>query len=517
YTSKNQSDNTRLLDSSPVHEPFHFRLSHITLEDIEEYSRFLQSQSRTAAYYIGAFIVNWVCWITARLLWEFTECSGDTKKDSMFILLLILLQCTGPRLECILLSIIYGVSENTVTPNSLSDVFVDMTCLRYFKEFCAQSNESDSLLYFWFDVMRAKIALSKKEEALDQTKNESQLTDDQMKALLDDIEFYGTKIRQYVREICNNYMSEAGPLSIHKFNVCSNKERNAIRTFVLRMKYGNGNFDPVSEDDDEDNECEEEDLYVEEFCNDDDLSPMSSEHSDMHSMSSNNSYSRRKKFEKKIKLQKIKLDEERRMVRCLSKSQLMSYRALETTMTPFRSSNMYQEMRYVLRMKAVGHQRSLYRDLMSRFSKQVRRAGVSISEFFVNPSYVSGGLTSMAGMHSSGSHVIGKDLIQSVNASPHESLNGSVQSKKSRWRPEDVDEEDEDIEENKPRKRGSVLSLMTMTSRPEVFDSTNNEVVSRIALHEQSVQDFKNISADIYGYVKEERDLRKDDKNFMTF
>lgn len=49
-----------LLESNSVHEelsmePFHFRLSHITFQDIEEYSKFLQSQSRTAAYYVSKY------------------------------------------------------------------------------------------------------------------------------------------------------------------------------------------------------------------------------------------------------------------------------------------------------------------------------------------------------------------------------------------------------------------------------------------------------------------------------
>src|SRR3989338_4326427 len=56
---------------------------------------------------IGAFILNWVIWIAARLVWEFAYCSDEpdqSKTHGLFIFVLIILQCTGPRLECILLS-----------------------------------------------------------------------------------------------------------------------------------------------------------------------------------------------------------------------------------------------------------------------------------------------------------------------------------------------------------------------------------------------------------------------------
>jgi hypothetical protein len=120
-------------------QPFHFRLSGITLNDIEEYKRFLQSQARIAAYYIGALMINWIISVVARIIWEFGECNWDDKASRvLFISLLVIMECSGPRIECILLSLIYGIAENTVSPNSLRDVFVDLVSLKYFREYCFQ-------------------------------------------------------------------------------------------------------------------------------------------------------------------------------------------------------------------------------------------------------------------------------------------------------------------------------------------------------------------------------------------
>lgn len=214
-------------------QPFHFRLSRITLNDIEEYAKFLQSQTRTASYYIGVLMLNWVIWIIARVLWEFGDCNLNAQSSRIiFVTLLIFLQCSGPRVECILLSIIYGIAENTVSPNRLSDVFVDLVALRYFKEFCVNksmtsentldatpetpSNDSntgntgrltlwrrvsnlmccrtsydnelqinnsnkmnqkkqqncefdyDDLLFFWFDVQKMRMAIEKRKTLLDE-------------------------------------------------------------------------------------------------------------------------------------------------------------------------------------------------------------------------------------------------------------------------------------------------------------------------------------------------------------
>jgi hypothetical protein len=124
-----------------VLQPFHFRLSRITLNDIEEYAKFLQSQTRTASYYIAAFMLNWIISIIARMMWEFGSCSFDDRSSRfMFICILIVMECTGPRIECILLSVIYGIAENTIQPNTLKEVMTDLVTLRYFKEFCSGYN-----------------------------------------------------------------------------------------------------------------------------------------------------------------------------------------------------------------------------------------------------------------------------------------------------------------------------------------------------------------------------------------
>lgn len=73
--------------------PFNFQLSQVTLSDLEEYDKFVQAQTRTASYYIIAFTVNSLIWIAARLTWEFAHCHDKDK--FIFIIVLILLQCTG--------------------------------------------------------------------------------------------------------------------------------------------------------------------------------------------------------------------------------------------------------------------------------------------------------------------------------------------------------------------------------------------------------------------------------------
>jgi hypothetical protein len=490
YSSLKQSESSDsvglLAEASPSEElpmePFHFRLSHITIEDIEEYGKFLQSQSRTAAYYvrvislltfqIGAFILNWVIWIAARLVWEFAYCSDDpeqSKTHGLFIFILIILQCTGPRLECVLLSIIFGIAENTVSPNTLRDVLSDMTCLRYFKEYCAALEESDLLLYFWFDVMRAKVALKKKIETMKESQSRS-LSGETSPQTSTDIEFYGQKIRQYVREISTYYMSETGPLSLNRFQVFSNRERNAIRTFVLQARFRNIDRALEHSDDEDDEEIEEDELEREDSANDSESSETDSLNidSDTITQSSGSETQYRRLWRSKYKQEARRLEEERKLVRLLGKSQLAAYRKLEQKMAPFKNSNMFQEMCHVLRMKAVSNQRSLYRDLIVRFSSQVKQAIREVVGFLSKPHTMN--IASMAGMHGTGTHMIA------------------------------------DTEKEKKKKR----------SHTSLLDEKQSDGASS-ADQDQSVEAFEGVTADMFVYVKTERDTKRNAKSFMTF
>lgn len=452
----------------------------------------------------------------ARFFWEFLHCSDETSGTHiLFILLLIILQCTGPRLECILLSIIYGIAENTVSPNTLYDVMTDMTCLRYFKEFCAQNEGADILLYFWFDVMRAKVALKKKTEIMTNMQNRS-FTDhssDPNDSQANDVEFYGQKVRQYVREICANYMSESGPLSLNQFHICSNRERNAIRTFVLQLKWHTSDGSKAlehSDDEDFDEEIDDDNGEVHvraasqsqssDNSSDSDTSALFDSHDSLTQGSGigDSRYLRMWRSKKKAELRK--LEEERRLVRMLGKSQLVAYRKLEQLMASFRGSNMFQEMCHVLRMRAVSNQRSLYRDLMARLSTQLKKFVGEIISFLSRPRITSN-MSSMAGLHTSDMHIIAGKTSNKFSLTVNRSFDDDGR-KKRWWRTSSKSTDADD---------------RVLIDAHLIVDAGDMHDGAGVADQKQSVEAFESISADMYAYIKEERDKKRNELSFMTF
>lgn len=295
-------------------------------------------------------------------------------------------------MECILLSFIYGISENTVSLNELSDILVDVTGLRYFHAFCAQlsnnqsanteqaqsnqissffsiaskklqpthdtistsiplnSNEVyDNLLFFWFDVMKLK-----------------QMTEEMRNGAIISLPTVDTppetphvrdmsSLIRYARELCTQYMSESGALSL-PVEVCSNRDRNQIRTFVLQLTQLHLP-----------NAADEEGYIGGSWEGDNNNhSPLSGflvqEDSDSRSGRSEASGEDQEEEEgEKMSDEEIR----RNLVDMFSKPAIVALLKLEGLMDQFKQSMLYNELNHILRMKTEGRQRSLYRDICS--------------------------------------------------------------------------------------------------------------------------------------------------------
>lgn len=387
-------------------QPFHFRLSRITLNDIEEYTKFLQSQTRIASTYIGVLMVNWITWIIARVLWEFGECNLKSQGSRIFFIsLLVFLQCTGPRIECILLSIIYGIAENTVSPNTLRDVFVDLTMLRYFKEFCANKTnlvikqtdlsltgyssseqqveyefDYDDLLFFWYDVQKMRMAVEKRKVLIEEYRkavkqqgsgNESTTSPEQ---LMKQIDTCKRQTIEMARELCSTYFSESAPMPIHRSGIITNIQRNRIRTIVLQEVYMSEDEDYRSEESESDDTSVGVPSAVDSSDSDGEsaasppiktpFNPIIYANSNNYSSISGNSVSSSHAVvDDEVAKQ---LNKDLKLLAMFSEPQRVAFQKLNQLMNQFQSSLLFQELIHVLRMKAVSKSRSLYKDILNR-------------------------------------------------------------------------------------------------------------------------------------------------------
>jgi len=412
-------------------------------------------------------------WIAARLVWEFAHCTPQDK--FVFIIVLILLQCTGPRVECILLSLIYGISENTVSPNELSDVVVDLTCLRYFHAYCAQlSNQAaaansnalvslssgshhhgstskksssglaifnyssineglhiprsssgwqlqqdqnvneglENILFFWFDVMKFKQLIKDVREGVSHTpssptgngshnqhgkhsqsgigsnsNNDNNNNAQQHQPLIPrDM----VSVAMFAQDLCSMYMSESGPLALPS-EVCSNRERNQIRTYVLQVVHA---YLPNQEEEGYGSSSYEYDSYhISTSYSINDLrrggangnAAVNTSHNDSNIMDDNNSEggdnsSEHNNYNDNTDGNNNNDDDDddddgnermtddqvqKRLLELFSKPSRVATEKLESLMNSFKTSTLFNELNHILRMKAEGKQRSLYRDLIS--------------------------------------------------------------------------------------------------------------------------------------------------------
>ncbi|KAG2378420.1 hypothetical protein C9374_008307 [Naegleria lovaniensis] len=327
------------IQSSQTYNSFSFlmfgnniKYSTLTQRDIDEYIQFLHSQSRTALYYIAVLTINWIVWIASRLCWEFIQCqSSDSTSIVIFVLLSIAEQCSGPRMSSILLSIIFGISEDTVSPSNLADMLQDVTCLRYFTTYCAerdnptQSNENDrevnmaeydNLVFFWFDMYQLKALILQNDKEGEERKKQ---------------------ISEAVLEICDKYFSETSFLKINS-DIISNRDKNHIRTSIMR--YIKGTSHNENDDDYSDSEYSEN--------GDEDTSSTISEVVDNNST----------------------IPKEDLFLLNLLKHPLKStLRKMNELLFEFKTSPAFDELINVLRMKAVSQRRSLFKDILYKLGR----------------------------------------------------------------------------------------------------------------------------------------------------
>lgn len=289
-----------------------------------------------------------------------------------------------------MLSFIFGTSENTISPNQLSDVLVDLTCLRYFHAYCVHNAESpaavaskglslatifsrsasrksyntasvalksnepyDNLLFFWFDVMRFKqlVIESQSGKSPNTTNTTSEPSEQHSPMIKKDI---CTVIRS-AQDICSTYLSESGVLALSP-EILSNRERNEIRTYVLDLV---AHYLPNEEGYSSGYDYEVSTAYsineMEQFKG---VRKNSGPKLEEKSSESSDSDASDKESEMDDN------DVENRLVALFSKPAKAASDKLEGLMATFKESDLYSELIHVLRMKAVGKQRSLYRDIV---------------------------------------------------------------------------------------------------------------------------------------------------------
>lgn len=123
------------VDVGPIHAP-------LALTDYDQYMKFLQLQATTASYYIICLGINWMVWVTARVIWQFTDCSTPFNSSPIMTFFLkviyVIMECSGPRIDCLLLSIVYGLAENTVTPKRFEELVGNSLVVPILKDYCAK-------------------------------------------------------------------------------------------------------------------------------------------------------------------------------------------------------------------------------------------------------------------------------------------------------------------------------------------------------------------------------------------
>ena len=309
------------------------KYSTLTQSDIDEYIQFLHSQSRTALYYIAVLTLNWIVWITARLAWEFSECqASDNTSIVIFVVLSVFEQCSGPRMSSILLSIIFGISEDTVSPSTLSDMLKDVTSLRYFAMFCSdkiQSNELqhmelESLIFFWFDMYELNELINEEAEQGEDVNTEKYQGERKR------------KISAKLQQICDFYFSETSPFKIGS-DILSNKEKNHIRTCVIRYSKG----------------------YLEEEEESSEESEYSSQSEEVESDQASSIIDDEGKIGK----------EDQHIIHILRHPLKSALRKMNDLSQEFKESQTFDELNNVLRMKAFSRRRSLFKDIFTKIAR----------------------------------------------------------------------------------------------------------------------------------------------------
>lgn len=304
------------------------KYSTLTQRDIDEYIQFLHSQSRTALYYIAVLTFNWIVWIVSRLCWEFTQCQqSESQSIIIFVLLSIAEQCSGPRMSSILLSIIFGISEDTVSPSTLFDMFQDVTCLRYFTTYCSERDstvsnkepqeekplpiEYDNLVFFWFDIYQLKELIMKEEETEQELRKK--------------------KISAKVQDICDLYFSETSQFKINS-DIVTNKEKNFLRTTCINYIKGGAH------DESDDEYSESSDVEG------DSASTVSGAHEGVPK-------------------------EDLVLLNTLKQPLKSSLKIMNDLLSEFKTSPAFDELINILRMKAVSQRRSLFKDIISKLGR----------------------------------------------------------------------------------------------------------------------------------------------------
>jgi hypothetical protein len=259
-SADDELDETITVDVGPIHAPF-------ALKDYDQYMKFLQLQANTASYYIIAFSLNWIIWIAARLVWEFAECS-DSSNISPYILKasLIILECSGPRIDCLILSIIYGLAENTATPKNFEEFVTNSLLIPFLKEHCSRAEkrdkdieygflssllfcfknkktmdfeeksylldkhrggynhgnsklESETILYFWYDVQKCKEKIYLHKALVKQFRKQSLSTklnsDMVLFNTLQKLDATAEKVYKYSKDIFSTYFATDARLPLH--------------------------------------------------------------------------------------------------------------------------------------------------------------------------------------------------------------------------------------------------------------------------------------------------------------
>lgn len=247
------------------------------------------------------------------------------------MLLSIAEQCSGPRMSSILLSIIFGISEDTVSPSNLADMLHDVTCLRYFTTYCAERDNStqssevdkevntaeyDNLVFFWFDLYQLKALILQNDKEGDERKKQ---------------------ISEAVLDICDKYFSETSVLKINS-DIISNKDKNHIRTSIMRYIKGtshNDNDEDYSDSDYSENGDEDTSSTISEVVDNNSTIPK----------------------------------EDLILLNLLKHPLKLTLRKMNELLFEFKTSPAFDELINVLRMKAVSQRRSLFKDILYKLGR----------------------------------------------------------------------------------------------------------------------------------------------------
>lgn len=378
--NRSETNETVTVDVGPIHAP-------LALTDYDQYMRFLQLQARTASYYIVCLGVNWVVWIAARLLWQFADCSIDSYVSyNILKVIFIILECSGPRIDCILLSVVYGLAENTATPNNFEDLVSNSLVVPILKDYCTkhwhveyrgrQRNKSkeiisavshmistsnrgeytqlsnhnpvihynksslscEDILYFWYDVQRLKdyrhnhsIFVKKFLQLATMPKLNA---DVQSAQTLQKIDTLSDKIFSLTKEIYDQFLTTQSPLTLHEFMSNSNfaKFEHVVNEYANRRSKENV-------------DCDEEPLTY------------------LYSQPDEYVAMKVRDYETEFTITSQYVNY---ALKLLVSAEKIAEEYLQNKTQALLSSNRVDEIQMVLRVKSKGSTRSIYRDVVER-------------------------------------------------------------------------------------------------------------------------------------------------------